>query len=461
MQTRGQSVIFFVLMAWCVTSVGADEPSANPWRGAIQRLRAATVVVRATVRESNARDDRDDLVLAEEHATPVPTPMLRRRLVLSTRPDTAAAAAGFIIASDGLVVTTLSAVAAASDYTVLLSDGRSLPARRVVVDQRCQLALLKLDVANLPSLELVAEPPQMGDEVVAVSCDDEREYVAGRGMIVAVERSVANQIHDAMLVDARLGAISAGGPLGDASGAVVGVIVGAYRPDQATSYPSLRLGSPAPTPGAPIRSDGGISGVVVARESHQFAGDAPLAAAVSSTYLLALRASYRPEQEVTIQRPWLGVALKSDSHSGGVVVSEVLKESPAAAAGLQQSDIILRVDGMLVERHVDLLRTTNKHRAGERLVLEVRRGAEERQIEVVLRELPKPPGTQDSKGSRDLDVEIVQPPTLYLVPQGSANPLQVRPLITTAPAASGTVIVQRSDVEKRLEGLTRGVETLQ
>ncbi|MGE0759647.1 MAG: hypothetical protein AB7O38_21700, partial [Pirellulaceae bacterium] len=74
---------------------------------------------------------------------------------------------------------------------------------------------------------------------------------------------------------------------------------------------------------------------------------------------------------------------------------------------------------------------------------------------------PKPPGTQDSKGSRDLDVEIVQPPTLYLVPQGSVNPLQVRPLITTAPAASGTVIVQRSDVEKRLEGLTRGVETLQ
>jgi peroxiredoxin len=103
------------------------------------------------------------------------------------------------------------------------------------------------------------------------------------------------------------------------------------------------------------------------------AGALAVAAAISPAVALAAPAS---------GRPWLGVAMES-TPSGAVLVSEVIKTSPAEKL-LQKGDSLLRADGVTLTQPSDLVGIVAKRKPGMTLAIALRRGGQERTVDVVL-----------------------------------------------------------------------------
>ncbi len=272
-------------------------------------------------------------------------------------------ASGVIVdAKRGLVLTSASVLGGASRVDVLFADGSLRPSRRVVFgDPRDGLALIEFDPqgAELPQAEWGdSESLQLGDDVIAVGRTAEGELLVSAGIVASERRKAeAGSERAPIATDALTTPETAGGPLLDLNGRVVGI----RHLDE--GFPARGFGSAAP---------------------------ATLARAFITEPIAEGGRPPRGHLGVTLREVARGPGAPF-GRTAGAVVASVVPGSPAAEAGIEPGDRILSIDGRAVRDISGLQRAVEAAPVGTELTLRIDRRGEEIEIKARTRAAVVPP----------------------------------------------------------------------
>jgi serine protease Do len=270
-----------------------------------------------------------------------------------------AAGSGFFVSADGYIVTNNHVVENADKITIHTADDRTFKARVVGRDAATDIAVVKVDGANLPfvSFEDRAKP-RVGDWVVAVGNPFNLGGTATAGIVSALGRkNVSDSSYvDYMQIDAPINRGNSGGPTFDLYGRVVGVNTAIFSP----SGGSVGIGFDIPAD-------------VVAKVSKELISTGK----VARGYIGAQVQNVTPDIAES-----LGLTGK------GALVAELTPGGPADRAGLKPGDLITKANGQPVESATDLTRAVGLVHAGDPIRLEVRHEGQFR--EVVIRSGTRP-----------------------------------------------------------------------
>jgi serine protease Do len=262
---------------------------------------------------------------------------------------------GFIISSDGLILTNAHVVREAKDVTVKLSDRREYTAKVLGLDLATDIAVLRIDAKDLPVVRL-GDPKnlEVGDPVLAIGAPYGLEQTATSGIVSAKGRSLpGDAVVPFIQTDAAVNPGNSGGPLFDGTGSVVGINSQIYS------------------------RSGGFQGVSFA---------IPINVALKiKDQIVATGKAQHGRLGVTVQD--LNQQLADSfglKHVDGALVSNVAPDSAAAAAGLKSGDVITEVNGEPVVRSGSLSSLIGMSAPGERVKLKVWRDRSERTIEAKL-----------------------------------------------------------------------------
>jgi serine protease Do len=280
---------------------------------------------------------------------------------------------GFIIDPDGHIVTNNHVVGDASKVEVTLQDGDKYTAKIVGRDLRTDLAVLKIDAGKpLPYVSFGdSDAAQIGDWVVAVGNPFGLGGSVTTGIISARGRDIhTGQFDDFLQIDAPINRGNSGGPTFNLNGQVIGINTAIYSPN------------------------GGSVGIGFAVPSN-----------VAKTVVTAL------EEHGKVERGWLGVQiqpvtpaiaasldLKGDH---GALVALVTPDSPSAAAGLKQGDVILAFNGEDITKLRDLPHDVAGSNPGSSATLTVWRDGKQQQVDVKLGEMPANPQVASASNGGD------------------------------------------------------------
>lgn len=229
---------------------------------------------------------------------------------------------GFIVSSDGYVLTNHHVVKDAEEISVILNDGRKYEGSVVGVDPRTDLAVLKIKEKNLPYLQLGdSDSLEIGEWVIAIGSPFELEASLTVGVVSAKGRQDLGitTLEDFIQTDAAINPGNSGGPLLDLKGQVIGINT------------------------AMVSRSGGYMGIGFAIPSNM--------------------AKHVMDQIIdtgVVKRAYLGIilqpvdndlaeALSLDKNIQGILVSDVMKDSPAEKGGLHNGDIITELNGKKVK----------------------------------------------------------------------------------------------------------------
>ena len=225
-----------------------------------------------------------------------------------------AGGSGFFVSADGYIVTNYHVVKDASKITIVLNDGREFLATVKGSDPRTDLAVLKINETNLPYLTFGnSDELEIGEWVVAIGSPCALESSLTVGVVSAKGRQDLGitSLEDFIQTDAAINPGNSGGPLLNLNNQVIGVNT------------------------AILSRTGGYMGIGFSIPSHM----------VQHVFDQIMNSG-------GVQRAYLGVILQQIDKeladalgldkADGVLVSDIMKDSPAAKAGLQQGDIILQ-----------------------------------------------------------------------------------------------------------------------
>ncbi|TAH42107.1 MAG: Do family serine endopeptidase [Betaproteobacteria bacterium] len=275
---------------------------------------------------------------------------------------------GFIVSADGVILTNAHVVADASQVTVKLTDKREFKARVLGVDKPTDVAVLKIDAHDLPTVPL-GDPSEtkVGDWVLAIGSPFGFENSVTAGIVSAKSRSLPDEGYVPFIqTDVAINPGNSGGPLLNLKGEVVGINSQIYS--QSGGYQGLSFAIPIN---------------VAAQVKEQ---------------LLAHGKVIRGRLGVAIQDVNQGLA-ESFGLDGahGALVSRVEADSPAAKAGLEAGDVILKFDGQAVASSAELPPRVAAMQPGKSVALEVWHKGKSRTVTVTVGEMqPAQVATEDS-----------------------------------------------------------------
>lgn len=262
---------------------------------------------------------------------------------------------GFIISSDGLILTNAHVVREAKEVTVKTSDRREFNAKVLGIDPTTDVAVLKIDAKGLPTVRL-GDPrsAEVGDRVLAIGAPYGLEQTATQGIISAKGRSLpGGSAVPFIQTDAAVNPGNSGGPLFDGQGQVIGINAQIYS------------------------QSGGFQGL-------SFSIPINVALKVKDEIVATGKASHG-RLGVQIQNVDQSLA---DSfglkHADGALVAAVEPNSAAAAAGLKPGDVVTEVNGQPIVGSVDLSSTIGMAAPGDKVKLTVWRDRESKSIDVKL-----------------------------------------------------------------------------
>lgn len=269
---------------------------------------------------------------------------------------------GFVIDGEGHVVTNNHVIDGAEQVQVVLDDGTTLAARVIGADPRSDLAVLKVeDSADLPAVTLGdSDSARVGEWVITIGNPFGLGGTATAGIISARGRDIRSGPYDDFLqIDAPINRGNSGGPVFDARGEVIGINTAIFSPN------------------------GGNVGIGFAIPSAQ--------ARPIIDQIIA---------DGHVTRGWLGVQIQpvTDDIKGslgleeahGALVSEITGDSPAARAGLQVTDVILRYNGQPVKDTRELVRLVGRTKPDQRVPLTIWRDGASRDLKVTVGALEEP-----------------------------------------------------------------------
>ncbi len=289
---------------------------------------------------------------------------------------------GVIVDSSGIVLTNAHVIERATEIEVISSDGKKHKAKAVGMDKRTDLAVLRLQGGGPYPAAVLGDSDKVnvGDWVLAIGSPFGLEQTVTAGIISAKGRIIGQGPFDDFLqTDAAINPGNSGGPLVNMNGEVIGI----------------------------------NTAIVAGGQGIGFAIPMNLAKTIH-TELLA---------KGKVSRGWLGVSVqpltpelaKSFGAKGdkGVLIADVVQDSPANKAGLQPGDVILEFNGKKIEAPVDLQRAAGLTSPGKTVQVKIWRDKAERQVELTIAEAPgeRQPLRSATRGKSllGLDVQPITP----------------------------------------------------
>ncbi|MEO9168322.1 MAG: Do family serine endopeptidase, partial [Aestuariivirga sp.] len=267
---------------------------------------------------------------------------------------------GFVLTSDGYVVTNNHVVKDADNVKLTFQDGTSYDAKVIGTDQKTDLALLKINsTKTFPHVDFAKTEAKVGDTVMAVGNPFGLGGTVTRGIISARGRDIGSGPYDDFLqIDASINKGNSGGPTFNLDGEVVGINTAIYSPS------------------------GGSVGIGFA-----------IPAATAENVIDLLKSG---DHKVT--RGWLGVQIQPVSAdiaeslglSGtkGALVADFASKSPALKAGIKSGDVIVKVDDAAVDSDRDLAKIIGGIAPGKEVKIAVIRDGKPETVSVTLGTLP-------------------------------------------------------------------------
>lgn len=275
---------------------------------------------------------------------------------------------GFIIDPDGYILTSAQAVDDSEAVSVALTDQREFTAKLVGIDPRSDVALLKISAGNLPVVA-IGDPSklQVGEWIVAIGTPFGFANSVTQGIVSAKGRALpGDKIIPFIQTDAAINPGSAGGPLFNLDGEVVGI--------------NSRIS----------RQRGGATGVSFALPID-----------------VALRIKDQLLQYGTVRRGRLGVSIQDVSaelaesfaleSASGALIAYLEKGGGAERAGFLVGDIVLQMNGKTVANSVELARAISDTAPGTRVRLRVWRNAAIIEIAATLGSADVEPAREETK----------------------------------------------------------------
>ncbi len=266
---------------------------------------------------------------------------------------------GFIISEDGYILTNNHVVKDADEILVRLSDRSELVAELVGADPRSDLALLKVDAEDLPTVELGdSDKLEVGEWVLAIGSPFGFDHTVTAGIVSATGRSLANENYVPFIqTDVAINPGNSGGPLFNLDGRVVGINSQIYT------------------------RSGGFMG---------------LSFAIPVT--MAMEVVEQLKSRGYVARGWLGVYIQEVSKNlaesfgldkpAGALITRVTEGSPAEAAGLKEGDIILSFNGEKVNLSSELPHLVGRVAPDTDVKLDIVRDGDGRTVKLRVGELP-------------------------------------------------------------------------
>jgi serine protease Do len=249
---------------------------------------------------------------------------------------------GFLISSDGLVLTNAHVVDGAKQVTVKLSDHREYKAKVLGADKTSDIAVLKIDAHNLPTVILGnSDKLGVGDYVLAIGEPFGLEETATAGIVSAKGRSLPGDGYVPFIqTDAAVNPGNSGGPLFDSGGSVVGINAQIYS------------------------NSGGFQGV-------SFAIPINVAVQIKDQIVKNGKVEHsRLGVEVQTMNQTLADSFKLTSPNGALV-AKVVPDSAAAQAGIKVGDVILKFNGAPVIDAGTLSQKVGMATPGEKASIEI------------------------------------------------------------------------------------------
>ena len=266
---------------------------------------------------------------------------------------------GFIISTDGYVLTNNHVVEGAETVIVRLNDRREFIAEIVGTDPRSDVALLKLDATDLPVAKISnSGQVKRGQWVVAIGSPFGFDYSVTAGIVSATGRALPDESYVPFIqTDVAINPGNSGGPLFNLEGEVVGINSQIFT------------------------RSGGFMGLSFAIPMN-----------------LVMNVAKQIQEDGVVRRGWLGVLIQEVNRDlalsfglekpMGALIAQASDSGPAGKAGVQPGDVVVRFDGQDVERSSDLPPMVGLVRPGTTVPVDVVRQGDRLTLNVTIEQLP-------------------------------------------------------------------------
>ena len=277
----------------------------------------------------------------------------------SQQPSAMASGSGVILSNDGYIVTNNHVIESANEIEVVLNDKRTFAAQLIGTDPNTDLALLKIEATDLPTIEIGnSDDLRVGEWVLAVGNPFNLTSTVTAGIVSAKARSI-NILNSDMKIESFI------------------------QTDAAVN--------PGNSGGALVNTRGQLVGIntAIASQTGSYAG---YAFAIPTAIMQKVVADLR--QYGTVQRALLGIRMLDITQQvkdqlslesmEGVYVGEVISGSAADKAGMKAGDVIVQVDGRPINASSQLQEQIGRKNPGDQIIILVRRGHRSVSLQVTL-----------------------------------------------------------------------------
>lgn len=267
---------------------------------------------------------------------------------------------GVVISSQGYIVTNNHVIASADSIVIALKDGREAAAEVIGTDPETDLAILKTDLKDIPSMTLTSSDSlRVGDVVLAIGNPFGVGQTVTMGIVSATGRNSLglNTYEDFLQTDAAINPGNSGGALIDATGNLIGINTAIFS------------------------KSGGSQGIGFAIPSN-------LAKKVMTDLI----------EHGRVIRGWLGVEIQEVTPRlaesfhlddlNGLIIAGIYRDGPAHRAGLQPGDVMLSINQKPVNGRRSMIAIADI-KPGERLTIDVLRNGKPAQVQVIVGERPQ------------------------------------------------------------------------
>lgn len=274
--------------------------------------------------------------------------------------DNRSLGSGFLVSSDGFILTCAHVVENATEILVRLTDRREFTAKVIGADRRSDVALLKIDATALPQVRIGdPEKVRVGEWVLAIGSPFGFESSATVGIVSAKGRSLPRENYVPFIqTDVAINPGNSGGPLFNMKGEVIGINSQIYS------------------------RTGGFMGLSFA---------VPID--------IAMQVSKQLKSSGHVKRGWIGVSIQDVTRElaesfgmqrpYGALIADILPEGPAAKSALRVGDIVVEYDGHRIKLSADLPPLVGQTEPGTRTKLGIIRSGQPQSVSVTIAELPE------------------------------------------------------------------------
>ena len=277
---------------------------------------------------------------------------------------------GFLVSADGIIVTNRHVVEdAQATYTVLMRNGKQLPAKVLARDPTLDLAVLDIEGDGYPYVSFGdSDTLRVGQTVIAIgNALDEFRNTVTKGIVSGLNRRIVAEDMDGAVVlegaiqtDAAINPGNSGGPLVDLQGNVIGVNTAVSRSGQLLGF--------------------ALPGDLAQRDVEQIKKSGHISRSFLGVRYMIVNQDLIDKNQLKVDH---GVLVARGDQRTDVAV---VPGSPADKAGIQENDLILELDGVRIDEEHSLGSLISRKSPGDTVTLKILHHGEEKYVKVVLDE---------------------------------------------------------------------------